>query len=73
MKRFKDYVLRKENYGGNTLSPSMADEEGDGGDEVIKKMTNTGAFPTYSKDEMPITNKNRINRVLKSTKKCNCK
>lgn len=80
MSDFTNWLSRRdkrmaENIGGFRVSPSIADDEGDGGDELEKMMPKPGAFPTYDMDgeDLPITAKNRRNKIQFAKKKCNCK
>jgi hypothetical protein len=59
MKSFKQWL--KENFGGSANFPSGAEEEGDGGDILSRRLEKPGAFPTYG-DDLPITKKNRSNK-----------
>lgn len=60
--------LKNEYYGGNAGNPSGVNDEGDGGDGVIKRLEKTGgAFPQYG-DDLPITAKNRQNKLKKMKK-----
>jgi hypothetical protein len=61
-----------ENIGGFRVSPSITDDEGDGGDAKEKMMEKPGAYPTYDMGggDLPITDKNRRNF---SKKKCKSK
>jgi hypothetical protein len=61
MYSFKDFLQKKEWYGGSSNDPSSVDDEGDGGDGVDRRMEKPGAFPTYG-DDLPITKKNRTNK-----------
>lgn len=72
---FIDWLSKRdENYGGSANDPSNVEDEGDGGDGVEKRMEKPGAFPTYSGgDDLPITARNRRNKLTFSKKKCNCK
>ena len=66
---------RDESYGGSAGNPSGVDDEGDGGDGVEKRMEKPGAFPTYTLDgrDLPITAKNRRNKIGFAKKDCGCK
>lgn len=61
MYSFKDFLTKKEWYGGSANDPSSVDDEGDGGDGVDRRMEKPGAFPTYG-DDLPITPKNKKNK-----------
>jgi hypothetical protein len=69
---FADWMknkIKNEYYGGNAGDPSGVNDEGDGGDGVIKRLEKTGgAFPQYG-DDLPITNKNRRNKIKQMKKK----
>jgi len=69
---FLDYLNKKEWFGGSANDPSSVEDEGDGGDGVAKRMIAPGAFPTYSDNELPITAKNRKNKIRYMKKDCNC-
>lgn len=58
MKSFIEWLEKKESYGGSASYPSGAEEQGDGGDELNRRLEKPGAFPTYG-DDLPITKKNR--------------
>lgn len=74
MASFIDWLNRRnENYGGSANDPSNVEDEGDGGDGVEKRMEKPGAFPVYGADDLPITARNRRNKLSMSKKKCNCK
>lgn len=61
--------IKNEYYGGNAGDPSGVNDEGDGGDGVIKRLEKTGgAFPRYG-DDLPITAKNRKNPIKTMKKK----
>jgi len=47
MKYFKEWLKKVESFGGSSLSPSSAEEQGDGGDNLVRKLELPGAFPTY--------------------------
>ena len=70
MVSFKNWLLKKENYGGSANFPSGVEDEGDGGDALANKMEKPGAFPTYG-DDLPITKKNRSNKTNRSSQKLN--
>lgn len=61
MYSFKYFLQKKEWYGGSANDPSSADDEGDGGDGVDRRLEKPGAFPTYG-DDLPITKKNKKNK-----------
>lgn len=74
--KFADWLKRRnENFGGSANDPSNVEDEGDGGDGVEKRMEKPGAFPTYSLDgqDLPITAKNRRNKIGFAKKGCGCK
>lgn len=74
MSSFIDWLSKKdESYGGSANNPSGVEDEGDGGDGLIRKMEKPGAFPTYGADDLPITSKNRKNKLTFAKKNCNCK
>ena len=61
MKSFIEWLKKFENFGGSAVSPSSAEDEGDGGETLNRKLEKPGAFPTYG-DDLPITKKNRKNK-----------
>lgn len=65
MGKFTDWLQKRE---GADVSLSIPDEEGDGGDQVANMMEKPGAFPAFG-DDLPITAKNRVNKM----RKCNCR
>jgi len=47
MKYFKEWLKKVENFGGSSSSPSSAEDQGDGGDGLVRRLELPGAFPTY--------------------------
>lgn len=58
MESFANWLIKKESYGGSASYPSGAEEQGDGGEGVNRRLEKPGAFPTYG-DDLPITKKNK--------------
>ena len=71
MQSFLEYIKQREWYGGSANNPSGTSYDADGGEAVEKQMEKPGAFPTYG-DDLPITAKNRMNKIRKMKKDCNC-
>lgn len=69
---FLDYLKQREWYGGSANNPSGTSYDADGGDAVEKMIEKPGAFPAYG-DDLPITAKNRKNKIKYMKKDCNCK
>lgn len=68
MYSFKDFLNKKEWYGGSANDPSSVEDEGDGLEGVARKSEKPGAFPTYG-DDLPITKKNKNNKQRLPLKK----
>jgi hypothetical protein len=66
MKYFKDWLKKVESFGGSYLSPSSAEEQGDGGDGLVRRLDLPGAFPTYELKKN--VKKNSKNQKLKGIK-----
>lgn len=71
MKTFYEWWLQKRDETFR-VSPSIVDDEGDDGDRLAKSMPKPGAFPTYG-DDLPITDKNRQNKLRFMKKNCKCR
>ena len=63
MKTFKEWLTRLENFGGSAVSPSSAEDQGEGGDGMISRMDRPGAFPTY---ELP--KKKKVRAKIQGTR-----
>jgi len=68
MQSFRDYLTKREWFGGSANDPSNVEDEGDGGDGVAARMVGRGAFPFYSDSEKPPV-KRYENPEIKKTKK----
>jgi hypothetical protein len=66
---FFDYLKKRENYGGNAGDPSSAMPGPDGFGSSVP----TQAMNTYIQDENPPTPLNRMNKIKRMKKDCNCK
>lgn len=52
-----NFFVSKESFGGSAVSPSSAEEQGDGGERLVHKLEKPGAFPTY---ELPVKRKKKL-------------
>lgn len=65
VKSFREWLkIKKESFGGSALYPSSAEEHGDGGEQLARRLEKPGAFPTY---ELP--NKKKMKKKEPSSRR----